>query len=178
MKFEQLFAILFHKPFNFRKMNDLDHFDISILKILQKNNLTPQRDIGDTIGLSAAAVQRRIKRMRETEVIKADISVIDTEKLSHSVTLIVEVFLERDKIHLIDEAQTLFTSAPEVQQCYYVTGESDFVLIIVVPSMKEYEILTRRIFYSNENIKHFRTLVTMNTVKSGLDIPLDLLVRA
>jgi Lrp/AsnC family transcriptional regulator, leucine-responsive regulatory protein len=157
-------------------MNDLDHFDLSILEILQKNNLTPQRDIGDRIGLSAAAVQRRIKKMRETGFIKADVSVIDTEKLSHSVTIIVEVFLERDKIDLIDEAQTLFTSAPEVQQCYYVTGESDFVLIIVVSSMKEYEQLTRRIFYSNENIKHFRTLVSMNTVKSGLEIPVSMIL--
>lgn len=166
----------FTKLLVFTKMNDLDNFDISILKILQSNNLTPQRDIGDSIGLSAAAVQRRIKRMRETGIIKADVSVVDTESLKHSVTLIVEVFLERDKINLIDEAQALFTSAPEVQQCYYVTGESDFILIIIVPSMKEYEILTRRIFYSNENIKHFRTLVTMNTVKSGLDLPLDLLL--
>ncbi|MFZ4928668.1 Lrp/AsnC family transcriptional regulator [Chryseobacterium sp. Mn2064] len=157
-------------------MNDLDHFDLQILEILQKNNLTPQRDIGDRIGLSAAAVQRRIKRMRETGIIKADISVIDTEKVKHSVTLIVEVFLERDKIDLIDQAQTLFTSAPEVQQCYYVTGESDFVLIIVVSSMKDYEQLTRRIFYSNDNIKHFRTLVSMNTVKSGLEIPIDMLL--
>ncbi|WP_223600724.1 Lrp/AsnC family transcriptional regulator [Chryseobacterium sp. GVT01B] len=157
-------------------MNELDQFDFQILKILQKNNLTPQRDIGDHIGLSAAAVQRRIKRMRETGIIKADISVIDTEKLKHSVTLIVEVFLERDKIDLIDQAQTLFTSAPEVQQCYYVTGESDFVLVVVVPSMKDYEKLTRRIFYNNENIKHFRTLVSMNTVKAGLEIPIDILL--
>ncbi|MGH1517275.1 Lrp/AsnC family transcriptional regulator [Chryseobacterium sp. JK1] len=156
-------------------MNELDHFDLSILEILQKNNLTPQRDIGDRIGLSAAAVQRRIKRMRETGFIKADVSIIDTEKLNHSVTIIVEVFLERDKIDLIDQAQTLFTAAPEVQQCYYVTGESDFVLVIVVSSMKEYEQLTRRIFYSNENIKHFRTLVSMNTVKSGLEIPISML---
>lgn len=157
-------------------MNELDHFDLQILEILQKNNLTPQRDIGDQIGLSAAAVQRRIKRMRETGIIKADVSVIDTEKLKHSVTLIVEVFLERDKIDLIDQAQALFTAAPEVQQCYYVTGESDFVLIIAVSSMKEYEQLTRRIFYNNENIKHFRTLVSMNTIKSGLEIPIDMLL--
>lgn len=157
-------------------MNELDQFDMQILEILQKNNLTPQRDIGEHIGLSAAAVQRRIKRMRETGIVKADVSVIDTEKVKHSVTLIVEVFLERDKIDLIDQAQRLFTSAPEVQQCYYVTGESDFVLIIVVSSMKDYEQLTRRIFYGNDNIKHFRTLVSMNTVKSGLEIPINMLL--
>ena len=46
--------------------------------------------------------------MRETGIVKADVSVIDTEKVKHSVTLIVEVFLERDKIDLIDQAQRHF----------------------------------------------------------------------
>lgn len=156
-------------------MKNLDHFDIQILEILQKDNMTPQRDIGDTIGLSAAAVQRRIKRMRETGIIKADVSLIDTEKIKHSVTLIVEIFLESDKIGLIDHSKKIFNATPEVQQCYYVTGESDFILLIIVPSMKDYEQLTRKIFYSNENIKHFRTLVSMDNTKSNLEIPLSVL---
>lgn len=61
-------------------MEDLDKFDLQILDILQKDNQTSQRDIGDIIGLSAAAVQRRIKRMRENKIITSDISVIDPEK--------------------------------------------------------------------------------------------------
>jgi len=156
-------------------LKNLDHLDILILEILQKDNLTPQRDIGDKIGLSAAAVQRRIKKMRETGIIKADVSVIDTEKIKHSVTLLVEIFLESDKIDLIDHAKKIFNATPEVQQCYYVTGESDFMLVIIVPSMKDYEQLTRKIFYSNENIKHFRTLVSMDNTKSNLEIPLSIL---
>lgn len=61
-------------------MEDLDKFDLQILDILQKDNQTSQRDIGDIIGLSAAAVQRRIKRMRENKIITSDISVIDPKK--------------------------------------------------------------------------------------------------
>ncbi|MBK1896773.1 Lrp/AsnC family transcriptional regulator [Chryseobacterium paridis] len=156
-------------------MKNLDRFDISILEILQKDNLTPQRDIGDHIGLSAAAVQRRIKRMRESGIIKADVSVINIEELKNSVTLIVEVFIESDKIILIDKMKTIFKNTPEVQQCYYVTGEADFVLIIVVPSMKDYELLTRKLFYSNDNVKHFKTLVSMDNIKSNLEIPASIL---
>ena len=71
-----------------------DTFDHKILEIIQKNNLTPQRDIGEMIGLSAAAVQRRIKKMRELGIIEKDISVIDREKVGNNVTLLVEIFLE------------------------------------------------------------------------------------
>lgn len=156
---------------NYCILKSLDQFDTAILKILQKDNLTPQRDIGEKIGLSAAAVQRRIKRMRKFGIIKADVSVIDINKIHHCVTLVVEVFMESEKIELLDQAKAIFTATPEVQQCYFVTGDSDFILIIVVPSMKDYEVLTRKIFYSNKNINHFRTMVTMDTLKSNLELP-------
>ncbi|MFC7345095.1 Lrp/AsnC family transcriptional regulator [Chryseobacterium zhengzhouense] len=164
---------MFH--INANTLKSLDQFDTAILKILQKDNLTPQRDIGESIGLSAAAVQRRIKRMRDSGIIKADVSVIDINKINHCVTLVVEVFMESEKIELLDYAKSVFTSTPEVQQCYFVTGDSDFILIIVVPSMKDYEILTRKIFYSNKNIKHFRTMVNMDTLKSTLELPGEIL---
>lgn len=151
----------------------LDNFDFKILEIIQKNNLTPQRDIGDKIGLSAAAVQRRIKKMREQGVIENDTAVIDREKVGGNITILVEIFLESEKIEKIDALKKEFTAVPEIQQCYYITGEADFFLIIVAPSMAHYENLTRRIFFSNENIKRFRTIVVMDIVKSSLEIPLN-----
>lgn len=149
----------------------IDKFDKQILRILQKNNMTPQRDIGEEIGLSAAAVQRRIKRMRESGIILSDVSILDRSQVGNPITLIVEVSLHTDSIASIDKAKADFTGAQEVQQCYYVTGEADFVLVILVESMQDYEGLTRRIFYNNENIKHFKTTVTMNIIKAGLEIP-------
>jgi len=113
--------------------------------------------------------------MRESGIIKADVSVIDINKIHHCVTLVVEVFMESEKIELLDQAKAIFTATPEVQQCYFVTGDSDFILIIVVPSMKDYEVLTRKIFYSNKNINHFRTMVIMDTLKSNLELPYQIL---
>lgn len=151
----------------------LDKFDKEILAILQQDNMTSQRDIGEKIGLSAAAIQRRIKRMREEKVIVANISVIDPEMMGAQILLFVEIELDTDKIELIDEIKSSFENTPQVQQCYYVTGEVDFVLMMVVKSMKEYEALTRELFFSNTNIKRFKTFVNMHTVKTGLQIPID-----
>lgn len=153
-------------------MKEIDSFDISILSILQENNFVAQRDIGEKVGLSAPAVQRRIKRMTELGYIHSNVSVLSREKLGAPITLIVEVALESEKIEHYDEVRSVFRSCEEVQQCYYVTGETDFILIVVVPSMTDYEKLTRRIFFSNRNIKNFRTFVTMDIVKLGLAIPL------
>ncbi|WP_316831475.1 Lrp/AsnC family transcriptional regulator [Pedobacter aquatilis] len=151
-----------------------DKFDLEILKILQIDNQTSQRDIGDRVGLSAAAVQRRIKRLRADGIIMSDISVVNRELVGNPITILVEVFLNSEEIELIDEVKQTFVSTPEVQQCYYVTGESDFILVIITPSMADYEKLTRRIFFANKNIKRFRTIIAMELGKVGLAFPLNI----
>ncbi len=153
-------------------MLELDSFDFAILRIIQKDNYTPQKEIGEQIGLSAAAVQRRIKKMTDSGVISRNVAVIDREQIGKFVTLIVEVIMERDKLIDVEEAKETFRNAPEVQQCYYVTGNADFMLVILVPSMHDYELVTHRLFFNNPNIKNFKTYVCMNLVKTGISLPI------
>lgn len=150
----------------------LDSFDLAILEILQKDNTTPQRAIGEAVNLSAPAVQRRIKRMEESGVIRANVALVDPAAVGQPLTIFVEVQLESERTPLIDAAKRAFAAAPEVQQCYYVTGEVDFVLVVVVASMAAYEALTRRLFFENSNVKKFRTFVAMDRVKAGQAVPL------
>jgi Lrp/AsnC family transcriptional regulator, leucine-responsive regulatory protein len=149
----------------------LDRFDRAILAILQRDSSTPQRTIGEAVHLSAAAVQRRIKRMEDSGVIQANIAVVDPAAVGRSITLVVEVQIESERVDLVDAAKASFASEPGVQQCYYVTGEADFVLVVTVETMGDYEALTRRMFFGNHNVKHFRTLVVMDRVKVGLGVP-------
>jgi Lrp/AsnC family leucine-responsive transcriptional regulator len=151
---------------------ELDPFDLAILRELQRDNRTPQRLIAETIGLSAPAVQRRIRRLEETGVISANAAVVDPQKVGQAITLVVLVELDSERVDKLDAAKAIFGGAEEVQQCYCVTGEADFVLIITVGNMAEYELLSKRIFYANKNIKRFRTFVTLDRVKVGLTVPI------
>ena len=151
---------------------NLDSFDIAILDILQRDNSTSQRIVAERVHLSAAAVNRRIKRMRETGVIIGNYAIVDPAKLGRPITIVVEVSIESERLDLLDAAKRSFQAEPEVQQCYYVTGDADFVLIVTVPSMGDYDALTRRLFFENHNVKKFRTLVVMERLKADLAIPL------
>ena len=159
-------------PRTFVAPAELDGFDLRILDILQNDNTTPQREIGERVSLSAPAVQRRIKRMQETGVISANVAVIDPPRVGQAITIVVEVRVESERIDLLDATKARFAAAPEVQQCYYVTGDEDFVLIVTVASMAHYEALMRRLFFDNTNVKRFRTLVVMDRIKSTLKVPL------
>ena len=160
--------------FKSRSSITFDSFDLAILNILQRDNTTPQRVIGEAVNLSAPAVQRRIRRMEEAGVIQANVAVIDPSQVGQAITIFVEVEVISETAELIDAAKREFASVPEVQQCYYVTGEADFVLlVVVVPTMTAYEALTRRLFFGNNNVKRFRTFVAMDRVKVGLSVPLS-----
>ena len=148
-------------------MPPLDSFDLAILRILQGSNTTPQREIGEAVNLSAPSVQRRIKRMKAEGVIAANVAQISPEAVGLPLTIFVEVELVSETLDDIDAMKRRFRDAPEVQQCYYVTGEADFVLIVVVESMTAYEDFTRRTFFQNGNVKKFRTFVSMDPVKRG-----------
>ncbi len=150
----------------------LDSFDLAILRILQQDSTLPQRQIGEKVNLSGASVQRRIKRMESDGIIAAQVAHLDPASVGLPITIVVEVELKTETGGKIDDIKKLFLNAPEIQQCYYVTGETDFVLIVIVSSMIEYEELTQRLFFSNEDIKKFKTFVTMDRTKvnTGLNI--------
>jgi DNA-binding Lrp family transcriptional regulator len=155
-----------------RQTGELDQFDLAILEILQQNNGTSLQEIGEQVNLSGPAVQRRIKRLEKEKVIRSNVAILDAEKLSVPITILVSVDLESERHDLVDEAKAIFKKNKEVQQCYYVAGEADFILIVMVATMSDYNALTQKLFFDNKNVKRFRTFVTMDPVKVGLTIPL------
>ena len=157
-----------HSP---TQASTLDDFDKQILKLMQVSNRITSDNIAEKIGLSAAAVQRRIKRLRQQKVITADVSVINPKAINRPLTLVVQVTLERERADLMDSFKKSMKSNAMVQQCYYVTGSSDFILIITAQDMDDYEIFTRRHFFDNANIRNFQTNVVMDRVKVGLELP-------
>ncbi|MDB4837585.1 Lrp/AsnC family transcriptional regulator [Marinomonas sp.] len=152
----------------------LDNFDRKILEIVQKSNRTTSEQIAEQIGLSSAAVQRRLKRLRNEQVIVADASIVNPKALERNMTFIVQVSLEREHANLIHNFKKKMLNNPQVQQCYYVTGTPDFILIITAFSMDDYDVFTQETFFSdNSNIRSFQTNVAMDAVKVGLQLPVD-----
>ncbi len=156
---------------NNSQLNNYDNFDGKILDIIQQSNRTTSEQIAEQVGLSPAAVQRRMKRMREQNIISADIAVVNPKAVDRGVTLIVQVTLERERLDLLDTFKKEMKRHRSVQQCYYVTGSSDFILVVTAKDMADYEGFTREVFFENLNIRHFETNVVMDPVKVGLSVP-------
>lgn len=150
---------------------NLDHFDLALLDAVQRDASTSQIDLGEKVNLSSAAVNRRLKKMTAEGVIQGTVARVNAEALGYTLTVITEVEVETERLDLLDEMKRAFLACPQVQQCYYVAGECDFVLIMLVQNMAQYTQITRELFFQNNNVKRFKTLVSMSNVKTGNHVP-------
>jgi len=150
----------------------LDEFDRRLLIGVQENNRLSADELSVRVGLSPSACLRRLARLRRDRVIEADIAIVSPQRVGRTLTMIVEVTLERERPDILDEFKTSMRATPEVMQCYYVTGEIDFILMVTARDMTQYEAFTNRFFFNNPNVRRFHTLVVMDRVKVGLSVPI------
>lgn len=148
----------------------MDDIDLEILRRVQSNARLTADALAEDIGLSSPAIQKRLKKLKDTGAIEKEIAVLSPSKLGREMTVIVQVMLERESRQKLDDFKRLMRRAPEVQQCYYATGEADFVLILVVKDIKEYEEFTQEYFFGESNVSRFTTSIVMDRVKVSLDI--------
>ncbi|MCO4863815.1 Lrp/AsnC family transcriptional regulator [Cupriavidus sp. WGlv3] len=151
----------------------LDAYDRKLLRLLQDNNKLSQRQLADAVNLSPSAVNRRIAALEADGVIIANTAVVDPAQVGKMITVLVEVTLENERLDLLDEVRKRFVECPQVQQVYYVTGDFDFLLVLAVADMTEYERLTRELFFVSGNVKNFKTHVAMQRAKVSLGVAIE-----
>ena len=145
---------------------ELDRFDHALLGLVQLNNLTPARILAERVGLSESAVLRRLRRLRKSGVIMRDVSIVRPASLGRPLTLIVFLSLEHERLSQIEKFIKALKKRPEVVSAWYVTGETDFVLLLHLANMAEYQTFTQSVFLSDPNVSRFTTLVSMRQVHS------------
>ncbi|MEO8155813.1 MAG: Lrp/AsnC family transcriptional regulator [Rhizobacter sp.] len=152
----------------------LDTLDRQILALYQRDTRVPAEEIGAQVGLSAAAVQRRLKRLREDGVIVAETASLDLRKLGLGLTAIVSVDLVDESARATQLFRDKVTARGDVQQCYGVTGAADYVLIVVVADLAAYETFCAECLLHDANVRSFSTQVVLESPKRGLAVNLPL----
>ena len=142
----------------------VDDFDLALLDLVQRDNLTPARLLAERVGLSESAVLRRLRRLRREKIIAADVSIVRPEAIGLPLTIIALVSLERENAGVLDDFTRRAKARAEVRQCWYVTGEADLALVLRLESMASYEAFTREMFIENQNVRSFKTLVAMREI--------------
>lgn len=152
---------------------DLDSFDLRLLALVQQDARQSTESLAAEVGLSAAAVQRRLKRLRDAGVIVAETAALDCRQLGLDVTAIVHVDLVDESARASRAFRDKMVARGVVQQCYGVTGSADYVLVVVVADLPAYEAFCEDCLLHDANVRSFTTQIVLDAAKRGgaLEIP-------
>lgn len=150
---------------------ELDDFDRRLLNLVQGDAGQTAEQLAGNVGLSASAVQRRLKRLREEGVIVREAAIVDLKSVGSPTLFITSLQIAREHPELLAQLRTWLMAEELVQQIYYVTGQADFVLVVSAPSAETYEALMARLLSENPNVNCFTTNMVLTVIKRSLAIP-------
>ena len=142
----------------------LDDFDHKLLMRVRRNNLEPARVTAEAVGLSESAVLRRLRRLRAEGVIAADVAIIDPARVEPRIVLHVQVEMNTQDRKVMDAFQRAMKASPEVQGCWDVTGETDYLLTVAVRSMQDYEAFGIRELVPEKGVRGFKSMIVIREV--------------
>lgn len=152
--------------------NNHDEIDLKILRILQKNADLSITEIGDKVGLSHTPCWRRIKKMQESGVIKAQVCKLDAEKVGLDVSIFVFVRLDTHSSQALDKFEISTKSVPEIMQCYTMSGEFDYLLRIVVATVRDYEKTVKGKLLQLPHVGMMNSHFALSEIKNSSALPI------
>ena len=142
----------------------LDTFDHRLIERVRRNNLEPARVTAEAVGLSESAVLRRLRRLRAEGVIVADVAVIDPARVEPRIVLHVQVEMNTQERRTAEAFKRALNASPEVQAAWDVTGETDYLLTVAVPSMEDYEAFCLRELTTEAGVRSFQSMIVIREV--------------
>lgn len=120
-------------------MAKLDHMDRKILDLLQRDATQSHQEIAEHVGSSPTSCWRRIKALEEHGVIRGRVALLDPMQMDLKVSVMCNVTLKEHGEKAREALESFVLSRPEVMECYSMSGETDYMLRIVVPDVAAYE---------------------------------------
>jgi Lrp/AsnC family leucine-responsive transcriptional regulator len=149
-----------------------DRFDRRILEALQTNGRLPNIDLAGDIGLSPSPCSRRVRLLEESGVIKGYSAVLDQEQVGLGLTVFVGIKVERHREKEAEAFREAVSVLPEVVMAHLVSGESDFLLQVVVPDLRAYEDFLTGTLLKLPGVRDIRSNFAIQTVKPQSPLPL------
>jgi Lrp/AsnC family transcriptional regulator, leucine-responsive regulatory protein len=113
-----------------------DATDKRILTILQEDGRRRNTNLADAFHITSAPCLRRVKALEECGVIRKYVALVEPQLVGLTLTAIVEVKLVSQTRKQIESFETAVSKLANVQECYLVTGEWDFILKVVVSDLQ------------------------------------------
>ena len=154
-------------------MISLDAIDRRILERLQHDGRLSNADLAEQVGLSSSPCWRRVKALEEAGVIKGYAAQVDAKSVGLSVNVFMSVSLTTQTEKALKDFERAAAERPEVMECYLMTGDSDYLIRVVVADIAALERFILDQLTPIADIEKIRSSFALKQVRYKTALPLD-----
>ena len=150
----------------------LDSIDWKILNLLQNDARVTNIELSRAIGLSASPCLARVKALEKSGHISRYVSLVDSLKVGLKLSVFINVTLERQVESALERFEESIKLRPEVMECYLMTGESDYLIRVVVADIQILEDFILNFLSKISGIGNIKSSFALKQVKYKTALPL------
>ncbi|AJQ96368.1 leucine-responsive transcriptional regulator Lrp [Gynuella sunshinyii] len=154
-----------------RRAKELSTIDRNILRVLQKNGRTSYAELSRKVGLSPTPCMERVKKLEKEGVILGYSALVNPEFLDSALVVLVQIRLNRSAQDIFDQFREAVARLPEVQECYLVSGNFDYLIKARVADMSAYRKFYGETLLTLPGVQESTSYVVMEQVKETLEVP-------
>ena len=145
----------------------MDRIDRKILELLRQDSQLTGEQLGERVGLSASAAHRRVKALEESGAIIGYRARLSRSARGNPSTVFVAVTLTDQRQATMLAFETALASTAQVAEAYLMSGQSDYLIKVLVPDSDSYERIHREILSALPGVQRLVSQFTIRTLESG-----------
>jgi Lrp/AsnC family leucine-responsive transcriptional regulator len=149
----------------------LNRIDRHILRVLQVEGRISYAALARKVGLTTTPCIERVRRLERDGVIRGYQAVLDPDELGAGLVVFVQIRLNRTAQDIFEEFKRQASALEEVQECYLVSGNFDYLIKARVADMHAYREFLGETLLTLPGVQESTSYVVMEQVKETLTLP-------
>ena len=150
----------------------MDALDLRILDRLQRDARISNVELARAVNLSPSPCLARVRALEEAGLIERYVTLLDAKKLGLTVSVLVQVTLEKQVEPALEAFERAVRERPEVMECYLMTGDADYLLRVLVPDVPAFERFILEFLSRVPGVGNIKSSFALKQVKYQTAVPL------
>lgn len=155
-----------------------DAIDLAILGELQRDAKLTNVELANRVGLSPSPCLARVRALEQSGVIAAYVALLNPGSVGATVSVFIQIALERQSEFALDSFESIVTKFPEVMECYLMSGDSDYLLRVLVRDTTDFRDFVVDRLSKVSGVANIRSSFALKQVKYNTALPLERLVNS
>jgi DNA-binding Lrp family transcriptional regulator len=149
----------------------LDLTDVKILNILQREGRITTKALAEQLNLTTTPVFERVKKLEREGIIDKYVALLNQKKIDKKLIVFVSLSLKNHTRSYLEGFVKEVGSFNEVQECYHIAGNFDYMIKVIVKDMEAYQQFLLTKISTNNNIATVQSSFVLSKEKYSTAMP-------